>query len=266
VAVNVIAEVEDRVSPISNTLADAMGTTEEVESFITSLYRRNNGEPASKARQLSLAMAHPVKTWAAIRHILAFPIIYVSLPKSTKSKGSWLYESRRPWNLRGFISSYIELPTPIDLYWQGRSKQELRSRTKRAESAGLTARPIAGHEIHDAIAQVFKDRGWDERDIRDAHRGLPEPLEDLVCVGVFDSTDRIVGFCIGILTGNIVRALWSCTSQKGTARWICFSGYVKEANARGARFIIQPPPWALTGGNKIFAGHLGFVPARIRCR
>jgi hypothetical protein len=211
-------------------------------------------------------MTNPVRTLAAIRYMLSFPVIDVSIPESDKSKAAWLYDPRRPWRLRGYISSYIELPSPVDHYWQGASKKKLRTRSTRAETAGFSARPIASNEIREAIAHVFRDRGWDERDVEDAQVRLPEPLDELTCVGVFDSTDHIVGFCIGILTGNIVRTLWSCTSQKGNVRWLCFSGYVREASARGVRFIIQSPPWAFSGGNQIFAGHLGFVPARIRNR
>jgi hypothetical protein len=137
---------------------------------------------------------------------------------------------------------------------------------RRAEAEGFISRPIPSDEIRDNIAKVFRDRGWDERDVENAQRELPEPLDGLVCVGVFDPEEKIVAFCIGVLAGNTVGALWSCASRQGPVRWLCFGGYVKEASARGARYVIQPPPWSFTGGNQIFAGHLGFVPARIRCR
>jgi hypothetical protein len=243
-----------------------MRNAEEVEHFLSSFYQDLDGTPKSGIKRILLVGSHPVMTLIALRYVVRHPIVVVSIPDTERSRASWLYETRRPWNLRGFISSYIEIPSPVDHYWQGASKKKLRTRSTRAETAGFSARPIASNEIRKAMAHVFRDRGWDERDVEDAQVRLPEPLEELICVGVFDSTDHIVGFCIGILTGNIVRTLWSCTSQKGNARWLCFSGYVREASARGVRFIIQSPPWAFSGGNQIFAGHLGFVPARIRTR
>jgi hypothetical protein len=85
-----------------------------------------------------------------------------------------------------------------------------------------------------------------------------------VCVGVFDSSGHVVGFSLGTQTGNVVRTLLSFNSIKGSVRWLCFTGYVHEVSARGGKFIVESPPWAFTGGNNIFAGHLGFVPARIR--
>lgn len=202
----------------------------------------------------------------ALKYVFQHPIVEVSIPKSEKLRAPWLYESRRPWNLRGFISSYVELPSPVDHFWEGASKKKLRVRTKRADSAGFTTRSIAPREVSDAIAQVFRDRGWHERDVVDAQNRLPEQLDQLVSVGVFDTTDHIVGFCIGIVTGNIVRTMWSCTSQRGTVRWLLFSGYVRESSARGVKYIVQSPPWSFSEGNQIFAGHLGFVPVRIRNR
>jgi hypothetical protein len=201
---------------------------------------------------------------SAIKYVVRHPVLEVSIPASEKPRAPWLYESSRPWNLRGFISSYVELPSPVDPFWEGASKKKLRVRTKRADGAGFKARPIPPGEISEAIAQVFRDRGWDERDVVDAQNRLPEPLDQLICVGVYDSTNHIVGFCIGVLTGNVVRTLWSCTSERGTIRWLLFSGYVRESSERGVRFIIQSPPWSYSEGNQIFAGHLGFVSARVR--
>jgi hypothetical protein len=130
-------------------------------------------------------------------------------------------------------------------------------------------RAIDSSEINDVISQVFKDKGWAvheiEADLRKKDlRKIGESLDGLICVGVFDPSEHVVGICVGAQTGDVVRTLWSFTSQRGTVRWLCFSGYVEEVSAKGGRLIIESPPWSFTGGNKIFAGHLGFVPARIR--
>jgi hypothetical protein len=119
-------------------------------------------------------------------------------------------------------------------------------------------------EINDAISQVFKDKGWDADHELMGLSYVGEPVVGALCVGVFDSQGHVVGFSLGTQSGNVVRTLLSVISQKGSVRWLCFSGYVEEVSARGARFILEAPPWAFTGRNGIFAGHLGFAPARIR--
>jgi hypothetical protein len=241
-------------------------SADNIERFLSSLYRNSDGTSKSFVQRMSLAASHPLMTPLAFKFLIQHPIVKVVIPESEKCRAPWLYESRRPWNLRGFISSYVEIPSPVDAFWEGAPKKKLRVRTKRAHNAGYTARSLATNEVSEAIAQVFRDRGWHERDVADAQNRLPEPLDQLVSVGVFDPADHIVGFCLGVLTGNIVRTLWSCTSERGTVRWLLFSGYVREASARGVRFIIQSPPWSYSEGNQIFAGHLGFIPARIRSR
>jgi hypothetical protein len=203
-------------------------------------------------------------TWAAMKYVLRLPIVRVDVPRPERAKAQWMFDSRRPWKLQGFTSSYIELPTPLELYWQGTAKQNLRTRTSQAQGAGLHVRPVETSAINDVISQVFRDRGWDERDVEMARRAVPSAFNDILCVGVFDESARAIGFCIGTKAGNVVRTLWSCTSQRGASRWLCFSGYVEEVHARGARFIVESPPWAFTGGNQVFAKHLGFAPARIR--
>ncbi len=124
-------------------------------------------------------------------------------------------------------------------------------------------------EVTEVISDVFRDKGWKTDEIEErlrvtTQRGIDETLEALVCVAVFDSHAHVVGFCIGIQAGDAILTVWAMTSQRGAARWLCFSGFVEEASARGARFIIGEPPWAFTGGNKVFAGHLGFSAARVR--
>ena len=241
-----------------------MPNSKDIETFLTSIYRGELGNSPQIAKRLVKVARHPVLTWSALRYVAQFPILDIAIADSEKSKAAWMFDSRRPWRVHGFILSYLELPSPLHLYWQGTSKQNLRTRTNQARAAGYTVRALESTEISDVLAQVFRGRGWDENYIEETLRGLPNSLEESVCVGVFDPSEHAVGFCIGAQAGHVVRTLWSYTSEKGTVRWLCFSGYVEEVNARGARFIIESPPWAFIGGNKIFAGHLGFTPARIR--
>ena len=238
-----------------------MPNSKDIETFLTSIYRGELGNSPQIAKRLVKVARHPVLTWSALRYVAQFPILDIAIADSEKSKAAWMFDSRRPWRVHGFILSYLELPSPLHLYWQGTSKQNLRTRTNQARAAGYTVRALESTEISDVLAQVFRGRGWDENYIEETLRGLPNSLEESVCVGVFDPN---VGFCLGTQAGHVVRTLGAATSEKGTVRWLCFSGYVEEVNARGARFIIESPPWAFIGGNKIFAGHLGFTTARIR--
>src|SRR5665213_2072389 len=241
-----------------------MPNSEDIETFLVSIYQSESGDSLQIAKRLAKVVPHPVLAWSALRYVKQFPILDIAIADSEKSKARWMFESRRPWRVRGFILSYLELPSPLHLYWQGTPKQNLRTRTNQARAAGYTVRAVDSTEISGVLAQVFRGRGWDENYIEETLRRLPSSLEDSVCVGVFDPREHAVGFCLGTQAGHVVRTLWSYTSEKGTVRWLCFSGYVEEVNARGVRFIIESPPWAFIGDNKIFAGHLGFTPARIR--
>ncbi len=243
-----------------------MPNSEEIETFLASIYQGEFGESPQIAKRLAKVLLHPVLTWSAIRYVARFPIVDIGIADSEKSKARWMFHSRRPWSVRGYILSYIELPSPLHLYWQGTPKQNLRTRTNQARAAGYTVSAVESTEISGVLAQVFRGRGWDENYIEETLRRLPSSLEEVVCVGVFDPSERAVAFCIGTQAGQVVRTLWSAASERGTVRWLCFSGYVEQVNARGARFIIESPPWAHIGENKIFAGHLGFTPARIRSR
>jgi hypothetical protein len=129
----------------------------------------------------------------------------------------------------------------------------------------MTVRSVDMTQISAVIAAI----GWRLDDVEgellklDLSRSR-DPFDGAIFVALFDQAETPVGFCLGIQTGNVVKCVWSATTEKGAARWLCFSGFVEEASARGARFIIESPPWAFSGGNEIFAGHLGFSAARIR--
>ena len=241
-----------------------MPNSKDIETFLASIYQGEFGDSPPIGKRLAEVLRHPLLTWSALRYVAQFPILDVAIPDSEKSKAPWIFDSRRPWRVHGYILCYLELPSPLHRYWQGTSKQNLRTRTNQAKAAGYTVRAVESCDISDVLAQVFRGRGWDENYIEETLRRLPSSLDETVCVGVFDPSEDAVGFCIGTQAGHVVRTLWSATSEKGTVRWLCFSGYVKEVDARGARFIIESPPWAFIGGNRIFAGHLGFTPARIR--
>jgi hypothetical protein len=133
----------------------------------------------------------------------------------------------------------------------------------------LTVRSVDIANIPALVSAVIMAIGWRIDDVEsellkmDLSNSL-DPFDRAICVALFDQAETAVGFCLGIQTGNVVKCVWSATTEKGAARWLCFSGFVEEASARGARFIVESPPWAYSGGNKIFAGHLGFSAARIR--
>jgi hypothetical protein len=248
-----------------------MPNVEAIDTFLASVYRIQDveGESASYVKLLTNTIRHPVLGFAAFKYLMSFPVVKVAIPETEKSRTRWLFDPRRPWAHRGFIASYIELPSPLTPYFQGTAKQNLRTRTSHARAAGFDVRPVDTFEISDVISQVFKDKGWEQHEIEANLRkmGLRQVGESVVaplCVGVYDSSGHVVGFSLGTQTGNVVRTLLSFNSIKGSPRWLCFSGYVQEVSARGGRFIVESPPWAFTGGNNIFAGHLGFVPARIR--
>lgn len=245
-----------------------MPNVEKIEQLLSTIYHRGDRESATMVARASTAFMHPATVVAAWRYIMSFPVVSVSVSGFEKSNARWMFDARRPWRVRGLVLSYLELPTPLDTYWRGTSKQNLRTRTNKAKLAGYKVRTVESSEILGVISEVFKAKGQVheiENDLRKMDlRKSGGPLDDAICVGVFDQCDSPVAFSLGIQTGNVVNTLLSNTSQKGSVRWLCFSGFVEEVSARGGKFILEPPPWAFSGKNRIFAGHLGFSPGRIR--
>ncbi len=241
-----------------------MPDVEEIGAFLTAIYQPGSEESTSLVKRLLVAARHPMMTLAALHYVAHTPVVDVDIPSSERSRAWWMYDQRRPWRFRGYISSYIELPELLEHYWRGTSKQNLRTRSSQAKLAGFTVRAIKPTELDEVVFQVFEDKGWRMPEIERAQRPINESLEGAVSVGVFDENGRAVSFCFGTQAGNVVRNLWGNTSRRGTVRWLCFSGFVAEAHAQGVRYIVESPPWTFSEGNKIFAGHLGFSVARIR--
>lgn len=195
----------------------------------------------------------------------------MSVSASDTESVKWIFNPRRPWKLSSFVSSYIELPSPLSLYWQGQAKQNIRKATARAKSEGYKVRPVDPSEVEKIVIQIGEDSGWKRHEldgvIDQVFKGTQWNLHDVrgaICVAVVDGEDRPVAFCLGAQTGNVVRNIWAYTAHRGNVRWLCFSGYVEEVSARGAKFIVESSPWALSAGNDVFAERLGFKPARIR--
>jgi hypothetical protein len=261
------AVLEHRViAPICNRVKGVMPSAEKIDHFLVSFYQSPDGEPTRTVQQMGLILFHPATAVSAVRYIAKLPVVVISIPESDRSALPWLYDQRRPWNLRGFMSSYVELPSPLHLYWRGQTKQNLRKATARARTAGFTVRLVAAWEIGSVVAQVFKDKGWDDEGIEAMLRTLRESRTNDFCVAVFDELGQPAAFCIGTQAGDAIRNVWANASQKGQVRWLCFTGFVEEAGERGAKYLVESPPWAMPSGNRLFAQRLGFAPARIRAR
>lgn len=247
-----------------------MSNAEKIERLLNALYGQEDRESTRVVARVSSVILHPVTSVAAWRYILGIPVVKVAMSGTEKSNARWMFDAVRPWRLRGFVLSYLELPSPLDAYWRGSSRQNLRTRTNKAKLAGFKVRAVESSQIIDVISEVFRARGQVheiENDLRRMNlRRSGGPLDDAICVGVFDHCDTPVAFSLGTQTGNVVNTLLTNTSQRGAVRWLCFSGFVEEVSARGGKYILEPPPWVYSGRNKIFAEHLGFSPGRIRCK
>ena len=249
-----------------------MPNVEKTEQLLSTFYQIYDGKSPKILKWLSTAALHPLTTISAVIHVMRVPIVAVDMSQAEKSNARWIYDPRRPWRQRGIVSLFIEVPSQLDDYWRGAPKQELRRRISQAKAAGFKVRAVESTEIIDVIAQVYNSVAEGrvhefEIALRKMNiRRVGGPLDHAICVAVFDERETAIAFCLGTQTGNAVKTMLAGTSQRGTARWLCYSGFVEEVSARGGKYIIQPPPWALSGGNRIFAGHLGFLPGRIRSK
>ena len=131
-----------------------MRNLEEIERFLDSIYRTNDGDPAPMLERLPILLMHPLMAIAALRYLMKLPLVRVSMPGVESSKTRWLFDPRRPWNFRGFISSFIEVPAPLDSYWHGTSKQNLRTRSHQARTAGFHVRAVDASGMNGVISQV----------------------------------------------------------------------------------------------------------------
>jgi hypothetical protein len=233
-----------------------MPSAEKTEQFLGNFYQIFDGRSPRIPRWFSMAASHPLTMISAVTYVMRVPIVVVNISQAEKSNARWI----------------LEVPSELEDYWRGGPKQELRRRSSQARLAGYKVRTVESGEIVDVIAQVYDLVAQGRvHEIEDNLRAMKirrvgEPLDHAICVAVFDECETAVAFCLGTQTGNAVKTLLSGTSKRGTPRWLCFSAFVEEVSVRGGKYIVQPPPWALSEGNRIFARHLGFLPGRIRSR
>jgi len=238
----------------------------KIDHFLTFIFQSGYRTRAVPFRRLGFTILHPMVAWAAFQHLRRLPVVKVTISSSDRGKALWMYDSRRPWRLHGLVTSYLEIPSPLSIYWRGSSRHNLRTHTAHAKAEGYQVELVNSPAINGVIAQVTSDKGWRVIPVESALLRVGGTLDDAICVGVFDSNQRAVAFHVGVQAGNVLRNVWSYSSQRGSARWLCFSGFIEHASDKGVRFIIEAPPWALTGGNKVFMRRLGFTPARVRCQ
>jgi hypothetical protein len=162
-----------------------MPSAEKIDSFLTALYQTPNGNPTSTIQRLRLVMLQPLTTAAVIRYIVNLPVVGISIREAERPEATWLFDPRRPWNPSNFISSYLELPSPLHLYWQGQARQNLRKASNRALSEGFKVRLIDTSEASSVIEQVFEDKGRKTYEIQPMRHRLRESHENDFCVAVF---------------------------------------------------------------------------------
>src|ERR1700677_1742299 len=105
-----------------------MPNVEKTEHLLSTFYQIYEGRPPKILKCFFTVVVHPLTTISAVTQVMRVPIVAVDMSPEEKSNARWIYEPRRPWRMRGLVSSFLEIPSELDDYWRGAPKQELRRR------------------------------------------------------------------------------------------------------------------------------------------
>ncbi|WP_433801316.1 hypothetical protein [Actinomycetospora sp. CA-084318] len=173
------------------------------------------------------------------------------------------YDGARSGVPRRLAVSVLELPESVEDYLRGRSKQALRTNSRRAREAGVTCRRMGRVEAEVRLAALLRAR--DEEDL------LPEVRGDLVA-GVVqawvarDADDATEVIALTSVDGTFARLdlmLSAPDRESGPARYLLSAHLVEELIARGVRHLAVDTALWLDAGLRHFQRLLGFEPTTL---
>jgi hypothetical protein len=166
---------------------------------------------------------------------------------------------------RDLAVSVLRLPEKPEDYLRGRSKQALRTNSRRAREQGVTCRAIDPVESMVRLGKVVPDRWWD-----DVVPGARADLQAGLCTGwvaeAADGTTEVLALTSA--AGPLARLdlMLSAPEREGDARYLLSAHVVTELAAAGARLLAVDGALMLAPGLRHFQHLLGFGQATLDVR
>ncbi|MCD2188616.1 hypothetical protein [Actinomycetospora soli] len=173
------------------------------------------------------------------------------------------YDGSRSGVPRRLAVSVLALPGSVEDYLRGRSKQALRTNSRRAREAGVTCRRMGRVEAEVRLAALLRAR--EEEDL------LPEVRGDLVA-GVVqawvarDADDATEVIALTSVDGTFARLdlmLSAPDREAGPARYLLSAHLVEALIERGVRHLAVDTALWLDAGLRHFQRLLGFAPTTL---
>jgi hypothetical protein len=166
---------------------------------------------------------------------------------------------------RDLAVSVLTLPEEPEDYLRGRSKQALRTNSRRAREQGITCRALNPVESAHRLEQVVPDR-WYQAVVPGAQADLTAGL----CTGwVAESPDGTTEvLALTSAAGPLARLdlMLSAPDREGDARYLLSAHVVTELATAGRRLLAVDGALLLSPGLRHFQHLLGFGQARLAVR
>jgi hypothetical protein len=231
--------------------------------------QRRGGLRGRAARLTARARVGAVRTPLARRVVPALadlPHVPVTVPDTHGGRRLVAkYAGRECGIPRDLAVSVLPLPEVPEDYLRGKSRQALRTNSRRAREQGITCRAVDPIETAHRLGQVVPDRWY-----RDLVPGAQNDLYAGLCTGwvaeAADGTTEVLALTSA--AGPLARLdlMLSAPDREGDARYLLSAHLVTELAASGARLLAVDGALTLAPGLRHFQHLLGFGQATLDVR
>ncbi|MCD2196245.1 hypothetical protein LQ327_22990 [Actinomycetospora endophytica] len=218
------------------------------------------------ARLVARARVGAARTALASRVVPALadlPHVPVTVPDTEGGRRlAAKYAGRNQGVPRDLAVSVLRLPEKPEDYLRGRSKQALRTNSRRAREQGVTCRAVDPVESVARLAKVVPERWWD-----DIVPGARADLEAGLCTGwiaeAADGATEVLALTSG--AGPLARLdlMLTAPDRDGDSRYLLSAHVVTELAAAGTRLLAVDGALTLAPGLRHFQHLLGFGQATL---
>ncbi|HEY2225642.1 hypothetical protein [Actinomycetospora sp.] len=231
--------------------------------------QRRGGLRARVTRLATRARVGAARTPLAPRVVAplaALPTVPVTVPDTRSGRRlAAKYAGRERGLPRDLAVSVLALPETPEDYLRGRSRQALRTNSRRAREQGVTCRAVDPAESARRLEEVVPDR-WYRAIVPGAQADLAAGL----CTGWVaegpDGTTEVVA--LTSTAGPLARLdlMLSAAEREGDARYLLSAHVVTELAAAGTRLLAVDGALTLAPGLRHFQHLLGFGQATLDVR
>lgn len=257
------AEPAEPIEPIASRLRD-----DRFVALADGLQRRSGirgraGRLVARARVAAARTALAPRVAAPLADL---PHVAVTVPATAGGRRlAAKYSGRDRGVPRDLAVSVLPLPEEPEAYLRGKSKQALRTNSRRAREQGVTCRALDPVESTRRLEQVVPDR-WYRAVVPRAQADLAAGL----CTGwvAEDADGATEVLALTSAAGPLARLdlMLSAPGREGDARYLLSAHVVTELAATGARLLAVEGALLLSPGLRHFQHLLGFGQATLEVR